>query len=77
MAKRDPFAHHQQSSAAYRRQRLEQERERLERRWEWAMERGDDRDERHLAERLDAIEEAIEADLSPGRTPGPIEPTWH
>lgn len=71
----DPFTQETRDGAEYRVERLEEERERLERRRVWAMRRGDAREVRRLTERLDAIEEAIDADVTPGRQPGRHD--WH
>ncbi|WP_373182661.1 hypothetical protein [Halomonas campaniensis] len=66
----DPFAGETRDGAEYRAERLEDERERLERRRQWAVQRGDARAVRRLTKRLDALEEAIDADLNPGRQLG-------
>ncbi|MEQ5803327.1 hypothetical protein [Halomonas sp. H10-9-1] len=54
----------------YRRQRLEEERERLHRRLVWATARKDRQAIRWLEKRLEEVEEALDADLEPGREPG-------
>lgn len=69
----DPFDHSTREGSAYRTERLEEERERLERRREWAIRRGDALGVRRLTQRLDALEEAIDADLSPGRPANKFE----
>lgn len=61
--------------SAYRRQRLEEERHRLHRRLVWAEQRGDRQAVQWLESRLAELEEAIEADLEPGRQPGRHD--WH
>ena len=70
MAKRDPFAHTLRDGSAYRADRLEVERERLMRRLQWAVSRGDDDAADWLEARLDDVEAELEADLRPGREPG-------
>lgn len=60
-------------SGEYRGERLEEERQRLERRLTWALRRGDARVIERLTQRLDALEEAIAADLSPGRPPSKFD----
>ena len=57
-------------SAEYRLDRLEVERERLHRRLVWAEQRGDRQAVRWLESKLEELEEAMEADLRPGREPG-------
>lgn len=70
----DPFAYELREGAEYRVERLEEERERLERRRTWAVQRGDAQAVRRLTERLQALEEAIDADVSPGCPPNKFEP---
>jgi hypothetical protein len=54
-------------SEDYRTDRLEEERELLTRRLTWAIRRADPQAVERLTQRLEAIEEAIDADLAPGR----------
>ena len=70
MPKRDPFAHRLRAGAEYRADRLEEERIRIERRLLWAERRGDRQAVQWLESKLAELEEAIEADLRPGRKPG-------
>ncbi len=70
MAKRDPFAHALRDSAAYRADRLEEERERLHRRLVWAMHRGDQRGTAWLEKRLEELEADLATEPAPGRAPG-------
>mgnify|MGYP001070254658 CR=1 FL=1 len=67
---RDPFAYRLRDGSAYRADRLEEERIRIERRLLWAERRGDRQAVQWLESRLVELEEAIEADLRPGRQPG-------
>ncbi|MDN3521509.1 hypothetical protein [Halomonas ramblicola] len=69
MPKRDLFAQETRDGAEYRRDRLEEEHERLMRRIKWAVHRNDDAAIEWLEARLDAIEAEIDADLAPGREP--------
>ncbi|PRY70981.1 hypothetical protein [Halomonas ventosae] len=71
----DPFAQPLRDGTEYRIERLEEERERLERRRVWAVRRGDTKAVQRLTERLDALEEAIDADLTPGCRSGRHE--WY
>lgn len=68
--KRDPFAHRLRESGAYRQDRLEVERHRLQRRILWADKRGDRQAVAWLEEKLSTLEEEIDADLAPGKAPG-------
>lgn len=72
----DLFAYELREGAEYRVERLEEERELLNRRLTWAMRRGDDAAVERLVQRLDAIEEAIDADLTPGRPPNKFDHHW-
>lgn len=65
--------HQLRAGAEYRRERLEAEHERLERRLRWAMHRKDDRQITRISRHLDALESEIDADLAPGRSRGHIE----
>ena len=72
---RDPFDLPLRDGAEYRRDRLEVERHRLHRRLVWAEQRGDRKAVAWLESKLVDLEEAIDADLKPGRAPGKHD--WH
>ncbi|WP_445005470.1 hypothetical protein [Halomonas mongoliensis] len=76
MRKIDPFAQEIRDGAEYRRQRLEEEHERLMRRLKWAMARDDDDACAWLEEQIDRLEEQIDADLAPGRPPNKFDRSW-
>lgn len=57
---------------SYRDERLEQERERLERRLTWAFKRGDVSGMERIERRLDRLADEALTDIEPGRTAGPI-----
>lgn len=60
--------------ADYRADRLEVERQRLERRRDWAMYRGDTRKMQRLTQRLAALDDDMETDLAPGCPANRFEP---
>ena len=67
------FAWNERPAGEYRTDRLEEERERLNRRLVWAMRKQDAQAIERLHQRLEALEEAIDDDLSPGCPPNKFE----
>lgn len=63
----DSFEHTYREPAAYRDDRLQVERERLERRLAWAFRRGDARAVERIRQRLTRLEADEFAELTPGR----------
>ncbi|NYS60825.1 hypothetical protein [Vreelandella salicampi] len=73
----DALKHTTRDGSAYRDDRLEQQRQRLERRLSWAFQRGDVAGVERIERRLDALADEALGDVEPGRTAGPIErPRW-
>ncbi len=70
---KNEFAWSERPAEEYRTDRLEQERERLNRRLVWAMRRQDVQAIERLHQRLDALEDAIDTDLAPGCPPNKFE----
>lgn len=60
--------------AEYRADRLETERERLERRLEWAIRQGDARKVERLTQRLAELDDDMDTELAPGRPANRFEP---
>ncbi|GHE20003.1 hypothetical protein [Halomonas urumqiensis] len=67
---RDPFAHALRNSAAYRADRLEEERERLYRRLKWALHRGDERAVAWLERRIEELDTDLADKIAPGKARG-------
>lgn len=66
MTKRD-LDYKLRDGAEYRRERLEAEHERLERRLSWATHRKDRKEIQRLERHIDALENNLEDSLAPGR----------
>lgn len=74
----DLLKHTNRDGSAYRDDRLDTERQRLERRLAWAFQRGDVAGVKRLEHRLDQLADEALSDITPGRIAGPIErPRWH
>lgn len=67
------FKHTYRGAEQYRDDRLDDERERLERRLSWAIGRGDETGVRHLQRRLDQLADEALTDIDAGCTPGRLE----
>lgn len=67
------FKHQCRAAEQYRDERLDSERERLERRLAWALKRGDVAGVERLQRRLDQQADEYLADIGAGRKPGHLE----
>lgn len=67
------FKHIYREAEQYRDERLESERESLERRLKWALGRGDDAGVKHIQRRLDRLADEALTDIDAGCTPGHLE----
>lgn len=70
----DSFDHTTRDPAEYRDDRLEAERQRLERRLEWATRQADARKVERLTQRLAELDDAMDADLAAGCPANRFEP---
>ena len=67
------FKHEYRDTEQYRDERLDTERERLERRLAWAFRREDVAGVKRLQRRLDELCDDALTDIAPGKTPGRLE----
>jgi len=67
------FKHTYRGAEQYRDERLENERERLERRLSWAIDRGDVAGVKRMQRRLDQLADEALTDIDAGCTPGRME----
>ena len=67
------FKHTYRGAEQYRDERLESERERLERRLTWAFGRGDAAGAKRIQRRLDQLADEALTDIEVGCTPGHLE----
>ncbi|PCF97657.1 hypothetical protein CPA45_02725 [Vreelandella nigrificans] len=67
------FKHTYRNAEQYRDERLDSERERLDRRLEWAFGRGDDAGVKRIQSRLDRLANDALTDIDAGCTPGHLE----
>lgn len=67
------FKHTYRDAEQYRDERLDSERERLERRLAWAFGRGDAAGVKRLQHRLDQLADEALTDIEAGCTPGHLE----
>ncbi|QHD49796.1 hypothetical protein [Vreelandella aquamarina] len=67
------FKHTYRGAEQYRDERLDDERERLERRLSWAIGRGDEAGVKHVQRRLDQLADEALTDIDAGCTPGRLE----
>jgi hypothetical protein len=67
------FKHECRDAEMYRDDRLDGERERLERRLQWAFSRGDTAGVKHIQRRLDRLADEALTDIDAGCKPGHLE----
>lgn len=67
------FQHRYREAEQYRDERLDSERERLERRLSWAIGRGDEAGVKRVQRRLDQLADEALTDIDAGCTPGRLE----
>lgn len=67
------FKHTLRDAESYRDERLEGERERLEKRLAWAMQQDNAAEVKRLERRLDKLADEALTDIDAGRTPGNLE----
>lgn len=70
---KDALSYRLRDAEHYRDERLDTERERLERRLSWAVQQGDTAKVKRLERRLDELLDEALDDIAPGKTPGHLE----